>query len=211
MALTSTTRLGIPSKRPGFYIPIKRGFDILAVILLLPFLVPLSLGVALVVFFDGGRPIVFCQQRTGKHGQAFTLFKFRSMRPDAEKNGALFASQGDTRVTPIGNFLRKDRLDELPQFWNVLKNEMSIIGPRPEQVKFAQEFSDSIPLYDLRHNVKPGITGWAQVRQGYAAGSEETKTKLGYDLHYVKNMSLYLDIKIVLLTIKTILTGFGSR
>jgi lipopolysaccharide/colanic/teichoic acid biosynthesis glycosyltransferase len=198
-------------RTPRLYAWVKRVLDLGAIIVLLPVLLPVALLVALVVFFDGGRPVLFCQQRMGKDGQPFTLFKFRSMRPDAEKNGALFASQHDTRVTRVGNFLRKYRLDELPQFWNVFRNQMSIIGPRPEQVSFAREFSESIPLYDARHNVKPGITGWAQVRQGYAAGSDETSTKLSYDLYYVKNMSFFLDIKIVVLTIKTILTGFGSR
>jgi lipopolysaccharide/colanic/teichoic acid biosynthesis glycosyltransferase len=133
------------------------------------------------------------------------------MKQNSEENGAAFASHGDPRVTKTGQFLRKFRLDEIPQFWNVLKGDMSIIGPRPEQAGFAREFEEDIPLYALRHNVRPGITGWAQVMQGYAATVSETREKLCYDFYYVKHCSLGLDIRIVYLTIHTILTGFGSR
>lgn len=190
---------------------VKRLFDISAVILLLPALLPLAALVALVVKLDSPGPVLFRQVRVGIGGKAFVMWKFRTMRTDSEIKGAQFAVQGDKRVTRTGAFLRKFRLDELPQFFNVFKGDMSVIGPRPEQFTFAQNFSESIPLYHLRHSVLPGITGWAQVRHGYAAGEDETNHKLRYDLYYVKNLSLMLDLEVVLRTIRTILTGFGAR
>jgi lipopolysaccharide/colanic/teichoic acid biosynthesis glycosyltransferase len=189
----------------------KRLLDIVAVILLSPFLLLLAGIVALVVYFDTGAPVLFRQKRLGRNGVAFTMVKFRTMTQNSEENGAAFASHGDPRVTKTGQFLRKFRLDEIPQFWNVLKGDMSIIGPRPEQAGFAREFEEDIPLYALRHNVRPGITGWAQVMQGYAATVDETREKLCYDFYYVKHCSLGLDLRIVGLTLHTILTGFGSR
>lgn len=189
----------------------KRGLDIIATVLALPILLPLGFLVAMAVYIDTGRPILFWQDRMGKDGKVFKMVKFRSMRTNAESQGAFFASRDDKRVTRLGAFLRKFRLDELPQFWNVLRGEMSIIGPRPEQVDFAIEFEHSIALYTLRHNVRPGITGWAQVMQGYAAGQDENTQKLRYDCYYIKYMSFWLDVTIVLKTIRTVLTGFGSR
>lgn len=189
----------------------KRLFDIIAVVVLSPFLLLLTGIVALIVYFDSGTPVLFRQKRLGRGGVPFTMVKFRTMKHNSEENGAAFASHGDPRVTKTGQFLRKFRLDEIPQFWNVLKGDMSIIGPRPEQAGFAREFEEDIPLYALRHNVRPGITGWAQVMQGYAASVDETREKLCYDFYYVKHCSLGLDIRIVYLTIHTILTGFGSR
>ncbi|MGL4611402.1 MAG: sugar transferase [Trueperaceae bacterium] len=189
----------------------KRFFDVAAVVLLSPFLLLLSAVVALIVYFDSGAPVLFWQKRVGRNGVPFTMVKFRTMKRNSEENGAAFASQGDPRVTKTGQFLRKFRLDEIPQFWNVFKGDMSIIGPRPEQAGFAREFEQEIPLYSLRHNVRPGITGWAQVMQGYAATVNETKEKLCYDFYYVKHCSLGLDLRIVYFTIRTILTGFGSR
>lgn len=197
--------------RDRAYAPIKRCFDVMAVLVLLPVLIPLCIAVALVVWLDGGRPILFWQERVGQWGRAFRMVKFRTMRPDAESNGAAFASSGDNRVTRIGRVLRRFRLDELPQFWNVLRGEMSIIGPRPEQVVFAEEFEERFPLYGLRHAVPPGITGWAQVTQGYAAGADETLEKLRRDTYYIKHLSLSKDLKVLALTALTVLTGFGSR
>ena len=133
------------------------------------------------------------------------------MASNADILCAQFASHNDTRITKLGAILRRTRIDELPQLYNVLKGDMSLIGPRPEQVTFADEFSQSIPNYDLRHIVKPGITGWAQVTQGYAAGEEETVEKLKYDLFYIKHLSVQLDLLVIFKTIKTIFTGFGSR
>lgn len=193
------------------YAQLKRLLDVVVTLLLLPLLLPLSALVALAVFLDGGRPVLFWQERIGKGGLPFPMVKFRSMRRDSEAAGAAFASQGDLRVTRIGAFLRKYRLDELPQFYNVLRGEMSIIGPRPEQETFVRLFTDSIPLYAVRHHVRPGITGWAQVRQGYASGAEEAREKLRCDFYYIKNFSLALDARIVGETMLTILSGFGAR
>jgi lipopolysaccharide/colanic/teichoic acid biosynthesis glycosyltransferase len=189
----------------------KRLFDVAAVVLASPVLLLLAAGVALVVLFDSGRPILFVQQRVGLGGRPFRMVKFRTMVANAEQNGSAFAEDADPRITRVGRFLRQFRLDEIPQFWNVLRGDMSIIGPRPEQLTFADQFDEEIPLYQLRHNLRPGITGWAQVRHGYAANTIETQTKLRYDFYYVKHCSFMLDVQIVLGTIRTILTGFGSR
>lgn len=198
--------------RPGaLYAPAKRVLDVTATLLAAPLLLPVCALVALVVLLDAGAPVLFFQRRVGQDGRVFTIAKFRTMRQDSEAHGAAFATQGDARVTRLGALLRKFRLDELPQFWNVLKGEMSIIGPRPEQQGFVQDFESVWRLYGLRHRVRPGITGWAQVRQGYAAGGEETLEKLRYDLYYIKHVSLALDLQVVALTVKTVLTGFGAR
>ncbi|OUN01765.1 MAG: hypothetical protein BAA04_04300 [Firmicutes bacterium ZCTH02-B6] len=193
------------------YLPLKRAIDILCVLVSLPIVIPLSLVIALLIRLDSGGPVLFWQERVGQGGSVFRLVKFRSMRVDAERNGAQFARPDDDRVTRVGRVLRKYRLDELPQLWNVLKGEMSLIGPRPEQVEFARQFEEEIPFYRWRHRVKPGITGWAQVQQGYAAGVQDTMEKLEYDLYYVKHLSLWLDLNIALKTIVTIVTGFGAR
>ena len=193
------------------YQQVKRFLDVTATLLALPLLLPLMAVVAAVVYFNSGRPVLFWQERVGQDGQAFQLVKFRTMTRDSERSGPAFAKSGDQRVTPVGAFLRKFRLDELPQFWNVLRGEMSIIGPRPEQWAFVAEFEESIPLYTTRHWVRPGITGWAQVNQGYTDSVGQTTEKLQYDFFYVKHCSLSLDALIVWKTIQTILTGFGSR
>ena len=193
------------------YAPIKRVADVLATLLFLPVLLPLLLIVALVVRLNSGTPVLFWQERVGKDGKTFNIAKFRTMTTDSERSGPAFASLGDQRVTPVGRFLRKFRLDELPQFWNVLRGEMSIIGPRPEQWAFAADFEENIPLYACRHWVRPGITGWAQVNQGYTDNMGQTVEKLQYDFYYVKHVSLALDLVIVGKTIHTILHGFGSR
>jgi len=133
------------------------------------------------------------------------------MCQDSEKSGAQFAQANDMRVTRVGKFIRKTRIDELPQFFNILKGDMSLIGPRPEQRTFVEQFEKEIPFYAYRHVVRPGITGWAQVTQGYAADADETRIKLEHDFYYIKNFSLWLDILIVLKTIRTMLTGFGAR
>ena len=196
---------------PRIYPQVKRFIDIVLVLVSLPITMPLMSMIALLIKLDSRGPILFIQDRVGQGGRPFRIVKFRTMRTDAERGGAKFAKEADDRVTRLGRWLRKFRLDELPQFWNVLKGEMSLIGPRPEQVKFAEEFAEEIPYYNYRHLVKPGITGWAQVMHGYAAGKEETREKLEYDLYYVKYLSLWLDLLIVAKTIRTILTGFGAR
>ncbi|WP_253581851.1 sugar transferase [Deinococcus sp. HSC-46F16] len=192
------------------YMPVKRALDV-AVTLLLPVLLPLMGAVALVVLASGGRPVLFWQERIGLGGRPFRLVKFRTMTRDSERGGAAFARQGDARIIPGGAFLRKFRLDELPQFYNVLRGEMSIIGPRPEQFAFAADLEESIPLYATRHWVRPGITGWAQVTQGYTDSVDQLHEKLQYDFYYVKHLSPQLDLLIVWKTILTVLTGFGAR
>lgn len=193
------------------YLSLKRVLDVFAVLVSLPITVPLCLILAAAIWIDSGRPVLFWQERVGQHGRPFRLVKFRSMRVDAEQGGAQFATDNDQRTTRVGRVIRRLRLDELPQLWNVLRGEMSLIGPRPEQVAFAREFSQEIPFYSWRHRVKPGITGWAQVQQGYASGIEDTMTKLEYDLYYVKHLSLWLDLFIAVKTVWIMLTGRGAR
>lgn len=189
----------------------KRALDLGAALVLLVCTSPIMLLAALAVRFESPGPIIYSQRRVGLFGKTFTVFKFRSMRNDAEKNGAVWASKADPRVTKVGKFIRKTRIDELPQLWNVLKGEMSLIGPRPERPEFVQELEKEIPFYSLRHAVKPGVTGWAQVCYPYGSSVEDSRRKLEYDLYYAKNMSLLLDIKIVLKTIGVILFPKGAR
>lgn len=189
----------------------KRAWEVGFIILSTPLILILVIVVVIAIKLDSRGPILFSQQRVGKDDKLFTMYKFRSMSSNAEIEGSKFAKEGDDRITRIGRFIRKFRIDELPQFWNVIKGDMSLIGPRPEQVYFVEYFNDEIPFYSYRHKVRPGITGWAQVKNGYAAGLAATKQKLGFDLYYVKNLSLSLDLLIAYATLKTILTGSGSR
>jgi exopolysaccharide biosynthesis polyprenyl glycosylphosphotransferase len=179
----------------------------LALVICLPFIPFIILAVRL----SSPGPIFFSQTRVGLHGELFTLYKFRTMRQDAEAQGAVWAVKDDARVTPIGMFLRKTRIDEIPQLWNVLRGDMAFVGPRPERPEFVQWLSQEIPFYDLRHLIRPGITGWAQVRYRYGASLEETKRKLEYDLYYVKHLSIGLDLLIMFETIKTIILRRGAR
>lgn len=155
--------------------------------------------------------IFFRQTRVGLRGRPFSVIKFRTMRQDAEAQGAVWASRNDPRVTPLGRFMRKTRVDEIPQLWNVLRGEMGFVGPRPERPEFVQWLSNEIPFYELRHMIRPGITGWAQVRYQYGASLEETKQKLEYDLYYIKHLSLGLDLLIMFETIKTIVLRRGAQ
>lgn len=189
----------------------KRLLDIVFVILVSPLLLLLCGAVCLVVLASSGSPVLFVQRRVGKGGVPFRMYKFRSMRADAERLGPAFADAADPRITRVGRVLRKTRLDELPQFWNVLKGDMSIIGPRPEQVGFSKVFEARLPHYRLRHLVRPGISGWAQVMQGYAADEASTSEKLCYDLYYVRHRSFVLDLEILAKTVGIVFTGFGSR
>ena len=189
----------------------KRFFDLFITFLALPFILPIGIITAILIKLDSRGPVFFIQERVGRHGEPFNMFKFRSMTIDAEKNGNKFAQRNDQRVTAIGKFIRKFRIDEIPNFWNVLKGEMSVIGPRPEQVSFVKFFDEEIERYHFRHSVKPGITGLAQVNQGYAACTRSTQMKLNYDLFYIRHYSYGMEINIVLKTMVTILTGFGSR
>jgi sugar transferase (PEP-CTERM system associated) len=165
--------------------------------------------VALLVKVSSPGPALFIQERVGWHGKTFRIYKFRTMRQDAEASGAKWATKNDPRITAIGRFLRKTRLDEIPQLWCVLKGDMSFVGPRPERPEFVQWLSDAIPYYNLRHIIRPGLTGWAQVRYNYGASIEETKEKLKYDLYYIKHMSVSLDLLIMFKTIKTVLLWRG--
>jgi lipopolysaccharide/colanic/teichoic acid biosynthesis glycosyltransferase len=153
--------------------------------------------------------VFYKQERVGKDGKLFNILKFRSMRPDAEKDGAKWATKNDNRVTGIGNFIRKYRIDELPQLLNVIKGEMSFIGPRPERPQFVQQLIKEVPYYNQRHNVKPGLAGWAQLNYPYGASVNDSLEKLKFDLYYVKHQSLLLDILILIRTVEVVLFGKG--
>lgn len=193
------------------YLNIKRVLDIVTIIAVLPFVAVLMVVTALAIKLESSGSVFFWQKRVGMNGKTFNMLKFRSMTSDSEQNGSQFAQSNDMRVTRVGKFIRKFRIDETPQLWNVLKGDMSIIGPRPEQESFVNEFNQTIPNYSLRHLVRPGITGLAQTEQGYVADADGTVTKLKYDLYYINNLSFMTDVQITLKTIYTILTGFGAR
>jgi exopolysaccharide biosynthesis polyprenyl glycosylphosphotransferase len=193
----------------GFNARVKRVFDTIASALLLLILSPLMLLVALTIKLDSPGPVFYSQQRTGLNGKTFKVHKFRSMYQDAEKRGAQWAQERDPRITRVGYWLRLMRIDELPQVWNVLKGEMSLIGPRPERPQFDAQLKEAIPYYDIRYLVKPGITGWAQVLYPYGASIEDAYEKLSYDLYYIKNYSIWLDIAIFFKTIRVVLLGKG--
>jgi exopolysaccharide biosynthesis polyprenyl glycosylphosphotransferase len=190
---------------------VKRGFDVAVASLGLVLTAPLFPVLALLVKRTGG-PVIFRQTRLGEGGKPFTIFKFRTMRQDAEAEGrATWASVSDPRITPVGRFLRKARLDELPQLWNVLRGDMSIVGPRPERPEFLELLREVVPFWSRRHLVKPGLTGWAQVSRGYTADAEGTAEKLSYDLWYLRHRSLVVDLAICGKTFGTLVTGSGAR
>lgn len=191
---------------------VKRAFDIVASIALLIPTLPLMALTALAIRLESEGPVIYRQERVGRGGRSFMCLKFRSMRLDAEADGvARWASVGDTRVTRTGRFIRKLRIDELPQLLNVLRGEMSFVGPRPERPSFVAELKRDIPFYDVRHSVKPGLTGWAQVRYTYGASVEDARKKLEYDLYYVKNHSLFLDLLILIETVRVVLFREGAH
>jgi len=191
---------------------VKRLLDIVVTLLLAVPALPIMVVTALLIAAEGDGPIIYRQERVGRRGKRFTLLKFRSMTRDAERDGkAAWATVGDTRVTRVGRFIRRTRIDELPQLINVLRGEMSIVGPRPERPEFVAMLSEKIPFYAIRHSVKPGITGWAQVRYSYVSSVDDTVKKLEYDIFYVKNHSLLLDILILLETVRVVLLGEGAR
>ncbi|MEP2235362.1 MAG: TIGR03013 family XrtA/PEP-CTERM system glycosyltransferase [Alteripontixanthobacter sp.] len=190
---------------------VKRIFDITASLLLLLLTAPIILLFAMLVKLDSKGPAFFRQTRVGLFGQDFQLIKLRSMRTDAEKDGAKWASENDPRVTRLGRFIRKVRLDELPQLWTVLKGQMSFVGPRPEVPQFVDDLDDKLKYYAERHMVKPGITGWAQINYPYGASIEDSRHKLEYDLYYAKNYTPFLDLLILLQTLRVILWPEGAR
>ncbi len=189
----------------------KRLFDVAVASTLLILASPFMLVAAILVRATSPGPVLYRQIRVGRGGQPFELIKFRSMREDAEKHGAVWAQENDPRITPVGRILRLTRIDELPQLWCVLRGDMSFVGPRPERPNFVEELARLIPLYNERHVVKPGISGWAQINYPYGASVEEARKKLEYDLYYIKNYSLFLDLFILLQTVRVVLWQHGSR
>ena len=200
-------------RRDAFRRITERGFDVIASLILLVLAAPLMLLTMLAIKLEDGlrAPVFYGQVRVGYANRNFRVLKFRSMRIDAEKNGAVWARTNDDRVTRVGRFTRKTRLDELPQLLNVLRGQMSFVGPRPERPEFVQKLAESIPYYSERHAVKPGITGWAQLCYPYGASEKDAIEKLQYDLYYVKNHGLLFDILILLQTVEVILLGKGAR
>jgi sugar transferase (PEP-CTERM system associated) len=189
----------------------KRAIDLSLSLLMAAGTVPLMLLTAALVWLEDGRPILYRQERVGENGRTFVLSKFRSMRRDAEKGGRpVWATDGDERVTRVGRFIRMTRLDELPQLWNVLRGDMSFVGPRPERPFFVDELSRQIPFYQQRHAVKPGLTGWAQVKYRYGSSLEDAMEKLRYDLYYIKHLSVFFDLTIVFDTVKVVLFRKGA-
>jgi sugar transferase (PEP-CTERM system associated) len=218
-----TGKIAVENLRPSWFIfsggfrkgPLlmlaKRAVDLIVAALGLLILGPVMAIVALAIRVTSKGPAVYHQQRVGKDGRLFTIHKFRSMREDAEaRTGAVWARVGDPRVTPVGRFLRRTRLDELPQLWNVLCGHMSFVGPRPERPEFVADLAITIPFYGQRHAVRPGVTGWAQVRHRYGNTVEDSLEKLQYDLFYIKHLSIAFDLFVILETLKTVVTRRGS-
>lgn len=192
-------------------VALKRSFDVFLSLAVLLAFSPLLFLAALAIKMETPGPAIYRQTRVGRGGKLFKVFKLRSMTADAEKDGPQYASVNDARITRVGRILRRFRLDEIPQAINVLRGEMSFVGPRPERPEFVKELEREIPNYHCRHMVKPGITGWAQVKYEYAASVEGARHKLRYDLYYIQNFSLFLDLLILLMTVRVALFGLGSR
>ena len=188
------------------YLVVRRVIDIVAALIVIPMSAPIVLIFGALIKMENAGPIFFKQERVGRGGAAFTLCKLRTMKLQSDQYPS-FASQNSHRITKLGGFVRRWRIDEIPQFWNILKGDMTIIGPRPEQVDFVRSYETEIPFYSLRHVIRPGLTGWAQVKQGYAEGQEEAREKLGYDIYYLKNMSLWLDSLIAVKTFYFVIKG----
>jgi exopolysaccharide biosynthesis polyprenyl glycosylphosphotransferase len=214
-------RVPVRSVRPGDLL-FSAGFDFnrvrfgiktviewLIALIALPFCGVLIALAGAAILLETGRPIFFRQARVGLGGRTFRLFKLRTMYQDAEKSGPRFAVAGDTRITRLGRFLRRTRIDELPQLFNVLRGEMALVGPRPERPEFVESFNDLIPYFNYRHSVRPGVTGWAQVSYGYVDDANGSLEKLSYDLFYIKHHTLMFDLQILLRTVKTVLGGEG--
>lgn len=189
----------------------KRLIDLVFSIVCMVVFSPLLLYCYLLIKRDHDGPAIYRQERIGRFGRPFYMYKFRTMRTDAEKFGAQWATKNDPRITRIGHFLRKTRIDELPQILCVLRGEMSMVGPRPERAVFIEKLRDEIPFYISRLKMKPGLTGWAQVRHHYDTSTEDVKIKLQYDMYYYENMSLMLDFQILVRTVYVVLTGKGAQ
>jgi exopolysaccharide biosynthesis polyprenyl glycosylphosphotransferase len=199
-------RLDLRLRHPLFH-RAKRLLDILVAIIGLVVSIPILAIASVLILVDSRGSIFFSQRRTGYLGSDYVLYKLRTMRTDAEEDGAQWAAKKDVRVTGVGRFLRKWRIDEIPQFWNVLRGEMSIVGPRPERPELEEKLAVEIPFWSSRHLVKPGLTGWAQIRFRYAADSNASREKLAHDLYYIKNASLLLDLQIILSTLRSLARG----
>jgi sugar transferase (PEP-CTERM system associated) len=198
-------------KRTALHKKIKRGLDIVGSLFGLILLSPLILLISVAIKLDNNGPVFYKQERVGEDGKIFRLIKFRSMRTDAESEGPVWAKPNDERMTRVGRIIRKLRFDEIPQMVNVLKGEMSFVGPRPERPFFVEMLKKEIPYYSQRHVIKPGITGWAQISYHYGSSKEDALEKLKYDLFYIKHMSLLFDLMIILETLKIVLLGKGAR
>ncbi len=206
-----TLKVLFPEHMPAWEAQIKRLMDIFISAALLLFTLPITLAAALSIRLTSKGPIFYSQERIGQYGKRIWVHKFRTMRTDAELAGPQWASAKDPRVTPVGRFLRRARIDELPQLWCVLKGEMSLVGPRPERQHFIDQLKHEVPLYLRRLKMKPGLTGWAQVKHKYDASIDDVKTKVMFDLWYFENMSLGLDLLILLRTVWVVITGHGAR
>ena len=211
VSLAEGWELSAPVLRTAPYLPGKRLFDAAAVLATAPLTLVLAAVLAAVIRLSSSGPVIFRQTRVGRGGAVFTQYKFRSMWEGSERQGPTFTQERDVRVVPFGRLMRRFRLDELPQLWNVMKGDLSLVGPRPEQVNFVRRFDRKIPFYSHRHLIRPGITGWAQVNYGYADGDADTVEKLTYDLYYLKHMSPWLDLEILGRSCWTVLSGFGAR
>jgi sugar transferase (PEP-CTERM system associated) len=218
-----TGKIAVENLRPSWFIfsdgfrksavliTVKRVIDLMVGAIGFVLALPIMALVAFLVKLTSSGPVLYHQARVGQHGRIFIVHKFRSMVTDAEAGtGAVWAQRNDSRITPIGGLLRRTRLDELPQLWNVLRGDMSLVGPRPERPEFVRSLTDQIPFYGQRHVVRPGLTGWAQVRYTYGASVEDAMEKLQYDLYYIKNMSLALDLFVLFSTVKTVLQSRGA-
>jgi sugar transferase (PEP-CTERM system associated) len=199
-------------RKPWFLLYTRRLVSLLTALVLLIILIPLIAITALLIKIDSPGPVFYTQERVGRRGKTFRIVKFRSMRVDAESSGgAIWATKNDPRITGVGRWIRRSRIDEIPQLWNVLKGDIGVVGPRPERPEFVRKLETMIPYYSLRHTISPGLTGWAQVMFTYCGTIEESKEKLQYDLFYIKNMSIKLDMLILFRTVKIVLLGRGAR
>ena len=203
--------LRIPVSRSATYQFLKTWIDRALVIITSVLWLPLSTALWVLIRVDSPGPAIFKQERVGLHGKPFTLYKFRTMAVESDNNSARMTVIGDERITRAGRYLRRFRVDELPQLFNVLTGTLNLVGPRPEQVPIVESYRNEIPFYDQRHLIRPGVTGWAQVHYGYADDKADSVEKLAFDLFYVKNLSPWIDIHILLKSVWTVLSGFGHQ